>query len=173
MRSGRTPSSILGSSDKYRVLNLAETQYNNKIIGKDYYVRRRGRRDTTEVAHHPEKDKGPESDRQHFSRLMKSTSAFRRSRSSRLFARYKCKCCVVDGNGLGIGLVDFLVTDQIDPETDEVLANFGVYNDEEGFYKKLQNEKYHPQRYVHYEGKPNLKLMYSYQSDVQGRLLPH
>ena len=45
---------------------------------------------------------------------------------------------VIDANGLGIGLVDFMVKDQIDPETGELLPNFGVENDEEGFYKKFK-----------------------------------
>lgn len=39
----------------------------------------------------------------------------------RIFNKYNCKCAVIDGNGLGIGLVDFLITDQVDPDTDEML----------------------------------------------------
>lgn len=58
----------------------------------------------------------------------------------RLFNLYECKCCVVDANGLGAGLVDFLTTDQVDPDTDELLPNMGVYNDDDGQYKKMQNE---------------------------------
>ena len=34
--------------------------------------------------------------------------------------------CAIDANGVGAGLVDFMVTDQIDPETGEILPNFGV-----------------------------------------------
>ena len=45
---------------------------------------------------------------------------------------------VIDANGLGIGLVDFMVKDQIDPDSGEILPNFGVDNDEEGFYKKFR-----------------------------------
>ena len=41
----------------------------------------------------------------------------------KLFNQYKCRAAVIDGNGLGAGLVDFLVTDQIDPDTDEILYN--------------------------------------------------
>ena len=58
----------------------------------------------------------------------------------RLFQRFKCKTCVVDGNGLGAGLVDFLVTDQIDPDTGETLFNWGVVNDDDGKYKRFQTE---------------------------------
>ena len=66
-------------------------------------------------------------------------------------------------HSVGIGLVDFLVTDQIDPETDEVLANFGVYNDEEGFYKKLQNENtIHNAMYIMKANQTLNSEMYSY-----------
>lgn len=53
----------------------------------------------------------------------------------RIFKRYKCDMCVIDGNGIGAGLIDFLVRDQIDPDTNEPLYNFGVYNDDDGLYK--------------------------------------
>ena len=56
----------------------------------------------------------------------------------RLFEKYKARVAVIDANGLGIGLVDFMVKDQIDPETGELLPNFGVINDEENFYKKFR-----------------------------------
>lgn len=55
-----------------------------------------------------------------------------------LFNQYKANICVVDGNGLGAGLIDFLVVDQTDPETDEALWNWGVYNDEEKRYKNFE-----------------------------------
>lgn len=56
----------------------------------------------------------------------------------KLFYKYKAKQVVIDANGLGIGLIDFMVKDQIDPETGEILPNFGVSNDDEGFYKKYK-----------------------------------
>ena len=46
----------------------------------------------------------------------------------RLFNRYQCKVCVLDGNGLGAGLVDNLVLDQDDPDTGETLYGWGVLN---------------------------------------------
>lgn len=55
----------------------------------------------------------------------------------RLYYKYKAKKIAIDANGLGIGLVDYMVTAQIDPETGETLPGFGVENDEEGFYKKF------------------------------------
>lgn len=56
----------------------------------------------------------------------------------RLFYKYKAQRLVIDGNGMGIGLVDYMVKSQIDPDTGEILPDFGVYNDEEGYYKKYK-----------------------------------
>jgi hypothetical protein len=44
----------------------------------------------------------------------------------------------IDANGLGIGLVDYLVKTQVDPETGENLPPFGVINDDENLYKKFR-----------------------------------
>lgn len=56
----------------------------------------------------------------------------------RLYYKYRARAVALDGNGLGIGLVDYLVKDQTDPDTDELLPNFGVINDEDGLYKKFR-----------------------------------
>ena len=48
----------------------------------------------------------------------------------RIFNQYKCRAAVVDGNGLGIGLIDLLVIDDTDPDNDEFLPGLGVINDE-------------------------------------------
>lgn len=56
----------------------------------------------------------------------------------KLFYKYKARTLVIDANGLGIGLVDYMVKAQIDPESGDVLPDFGVINDEEGFYKKFR-----------------------------------
>ena len=56
----------------------------------------------------------------------------------RLFYKYKARKVVIDANGLGIGLVDYMVKSQLDPESGEVLPDFGVENDEEGFYKRFR-----------------------------------
>lgn len=53
------------------------------------------------------------------------------------FFDYKAKIAVVDGNGMGIGFVDYLVKPQVDPETGDILPPFGVENDPDGFYKKF------------------------------------
>lgn len=56
----------------------------------------------------------------------------------KLYYRYKARRIVIDGNGLGIGLVDYLIKSQIDPETGDTIPDFGVYNDDEGYYKKYK-----------------------------------
>ena len=48
-----------------------------------------------------------------------------------IFYKYRAKCCAIDGNGLGIGLMDYMVKAQIDPKTGETLPPFGVENDSE------------------------------------------
>ncbi len=59
----------------------------------------------------------------------------------RLYYKYKAKRLVIDGNGLGIGLLDYMVKKQIDPVTGEVFPDFGIYNDEEGYYKKYRTNE--------------------------------
>ena len=56
----------------------------------------------------------------------------------KLFYKYKARTLVIDANGLGIGLVDYMVKAQLDPESGELLPDFGVINDDEGFYKKYR-----------------------------------
>ena len=56
----------------------------------------------------------------------------------RMFYEYRASRIVIDGNGLGIGLIDYMIKTQIDPDTNETLYDFGIYNDDEGYYKKYQ-----------------------------------
>ena len=55
-----------------------------------------------------------------------------------LYYKYNARRIVIDGNGLGIGLVDYFVKPQIDPDNGDEYPDFGVYNDEEGYYKKYK-----------------------------------
>lgn len=56
----------------------------------------------------------------------------------KLYYQYKARTLAIDGNGLGAGLVDFMVISQVDPDTGDILPPFGVENDEEGKYKKMR-----------------------------------
>lgn len=57
----------------------------------------------------------------------------------KLFYKYGAKRVVIDANGLGIGLMDYMVKPQVD-EYGDTLPDFGVYNDPEGFYKKFRTK---------------------------------
>ena len=59
----------------------------------------------------------------------------------RLFQQYKCRVAVIDGNGLGAGLVDMLTMDTIDPDTGETLYNWGVMNDEDNKYRNMKTDE--------------------------------
>ena len=54
----------------------------------------------------------------------------------KVFYRYKAQRVVIDGNGVGLGLVDYMVKQQ--NRDGEVLPDFGVYNDDEKYYKQYR-----------------------------------
>lgn len=57
----------------------------------------------------------------------------------KLYYKYKAKTIAIDANGLGVGLIDYMVKAQIDPITGETLPPFGVDNvDEYEMYKKYR-----------------------------------
>ena len=58
----------------------------------------------------------------------------------KLYYKFKARRMVVDGNGLGIGLIDYLVKPQVDPITNDIVPDFGIYNDDENYYKKYQTQ---------------------------------
>ena len=58
----------------------------------------------------------------------------------RLFYKFNARRLVIDANGMGIGLLDYLIKPQVDPETGDTYPDFGVFNDEEGYYKKYRTQ---------------------------------
>lgn len=58
----------------------------------------------------------------------------------KLFYKYKAQAVVIDGNGNGIGLIDYMVKSQTDAETNDFLPDFGIINDDEGYYKKYRTD---------------------------------
>ena len=60
----------------------------------------------------------------------------------KLFYKYRAKMIAIDANGLGVGLIDFMVIQQVDPETGDVLPAFGVdggtYEEAKEQYKKIK-----------------------------------
>jgi hypothetical protein len=59
----------------------------------------------------------------------------------KLYYKYKAKRLVIDGNGLGIGLLDYMVKKQINPDTLEEFPDFGVFNDTDNEYKKYRTNE--------------------------------
>lgn len=132
--------------DKNRRINLPEWKYSNRTSKEGYYlmgvdVGRFGC--TTEVVIikvTPGAGDIPRKrivniysfDEEHF--------GMQALKLKRLFIQYKCRIAVIDGNGLGAGLVDMLTMDTIDPDTGETLYNWGVMNDEDNKYKNMKTE---------------------------------
>lgn len=56
----------------------------------------------------------------------------------KLYYKYKARSIAMDINGVGAGLLDFMVLSQTDPETNDILPPFGLENDEDGKYKKYK-----------------------------------
>lgn len=61
-------------------------------------------------------------------------------RIKKLFYKYKARRVVIDANGIGLGLIDYMVKSQTDPMTGDTLPDFGIYNDDEGYYKKYNTK---------------------------------
>lgn len=58
----------------------------------------------------------------------------------KLYYKYKARKIVIDGNGLGHGLVDYMVKGQTDPDTNDLLPDFGVENDDDGDFKRFRTQ---------------------------------
>ena len=57
----------------------------------------------------------------------------------KMYYKYKARRLVIDGNGLGIGLIDYMVKSQTD-QNDDYYPPFGVYNDVDNEYKKYKTD---------------------------------
>ena len=60
----------------------------------------------------------------------------------KIYYKYKARAIAIDANGLGIGLIDYMVKPQIDPATGDTLVPFGVEDgtsdDVASMYKKFK-----------------------------------
>ena len=151
---GDVESAFFNSEDfeKHRVINAAEHKYSNKIGKNGYYilgidVGRHG--DQTEVV-------VLKISMLNSGYLLKQlvniytipgeNFILQAKEIKKIFNRFKCRAAVIDGAGMGTGLVDQLVVDYIDPDTNETLYGWGVINDEEDpktgryRYKSLETE---------------------------------
>lgn len=57
----------------------------------------------------------------------------------RLYFDFNPRSMIIDGNGLGVGLLDYMVKPQID-SLGNVLPGFGVVNDDKNYYKKFKTD---------------------------------
>ena len=57
----------------------------------------------------------------------------------KLYYKYKCRRMVLDGNGLGIGLVDYMVKQQTD-KYGEIIPDFGIINDPDNYYSRFETD---------------------------------
>lgn len=55
-----------------------------------------------------------------------------------LYEKFKPEKVVIDGAGLGVGLIDELIKPQIDVRTNQYLRPWGVANDEKGYYGQFK-----------------------------------
>jgi hypothetical protein len=128
--------------DKYRVLNQPETEHANRGSVGHYYVfgidvGRQGAQTAIMIFKVNPQPQGV---------ALKSLSNIFTIESEhfedqaiaikKLYYKFYPKAIAVDANGLGAGLVDYLVTRNLDKKTGEQLAPFGVINDERGDFKK-------------------------------------
>ena len=60
----------------------------------------------------------------------------------KLFYKYNARRIVIDGNGIGINLIDYMIKPSIDPDTGDILPDFGIYggtqDDAVDYYKKYK-----------------------------------
>lgn len=119
--------------DKNRILNQPEYEYSGRSNKSAYYVLgcdvgRKGCSSEVAVLKVTPQPQGPSIkslvnlislDNEHFEDQAIALK--------KLFYKYKAKRLVLDGNGLGIGLLDYMVKPQIDPDTGDIFPDFGVY----------------------------------------------
>lgn len=58
-----------------------------------------------------------------------------------LYFKYKARRIVIDGNGNGTGLIDYMVKPQIDLSTGEIIEDYGVLNDDKDEYRRFRTDR--------------------------------
>ena len=93
--------------------------------------------------------------------------------AKRLFYKYKARRIVIDANGLGSGLIDFMVKSQVDPITGDEYPDFGVIGgttpDIEQQYKKFRTPR--TEQDAMYLMKANAPINTEAHSNVQTQLI--
>jgi len=55
-----------------------------------------------------------------------------------IYEKYKPKVVVIDGAGVGAGLIDELIKSQVDVRTNQFLRPWGVANDDKDYYRQFK-----------------------------------
>lgn len=84
------------------------------------------------------------------------------------YQRFLPERVIIDGNGLGAGLIDELVQPQVDKRTGEYLPPWGVYNDDKGYYVQFKTADTIPD--VLYIAKANATFNTEMYSNLQVQL---
>lgn len=136
--------------EKYRILLQPEYEYSGRSSKNAYYIVAVdvGRKGCNSEAVIIKVTPQPQGDALKSIVNIESLTAehfeFQAIHLKKLYYKYKARTVVIDANGLGIGLVDFMVRSQIDPETNDILPPFGVeggtYDEAAQDYKKFKTE---------------------------------
>lgn len=133
--------------DRNRRINLPEWKYSNKTSKDGYYVmgvdvgRFGCSTEVVIIKVTPGANEMPRKRIVNIYSFEEEHFGMQALKLKRLFQQYKCRVAVIDGNGLGAGLVDMLTMDTIDPDTGETLYNWGVINDDDNKYKNMKTDE--------------------------------
>lgn len=160
--------------DRSRQLEIAENEYSNRSSVQSYYVvsvdvGRRGCDSVATVVKVVPQAMG-ESYKSLVNIYTFSDEHFEDQaiKIKKLYYKYKARRLVIDGNGLGIGLIDYMIKQQVDSATGDIYPPFGVYNDEEGYYKKYRTPN--TEQEAIYIIKANAPINTEAHSNVQAQL---
>ena len=120
--------------DKYRILNLPEWEFSNKSSKNAYYVigvdvgRTRCTTEALVFKVTPQPQGAALKSLVNLFSWEAEHFEIQAINLKKLFYKYKARILAIDGNGLGAGLLDFMIRSQIDPITGDTLPPFGVEN---------------------------------------------
>ena len=136
--------------EKHRILNQPEHEFSNRSSKNAYYtigvdVGRKGCNSEAVIIKNTPQPQG-DSLKTVVNIYSLSAEHFEAQaiHIKKLYYKYKARTVSIDANGLGVGLIDFMVKAQIDPETGDTLPPFevggGTYLEAEQDYKKFKTD---------------------------------
>ena len=129
--------------EKHRVLNLPELKYSERSSKSAYYVlgvdvgRKGCNTEVSIIKATPQPQGAAIKSLVNIESISAEHFEEQALRLKKMFYEYKARSLVIDANGLGIGLIDFMVRRQVDPETGYEYPPFGV---EGGTYEEVMQD---------------------------------